>query len=129
MKMQWTALITRILKPLTGGVAALGLLTLGIGPARADVAYGTINNFDTVNDTGVECHGFEIQIEDLHSADITYTYSWNHYGTPRITEDNSNPLRSQVRIRYESAKNADGTWAAYTAIPAGPILPTDGHQF
>jgi hypothetical protein len=108
---------------------ALAALALTSGVARAGVAYGTINNFDTVNDTGVECHGFEIEIEDLHSADITYTYSWNHYGTPRITEDNSNPLRPRVRIRYESAKNADGTWAAYTAIPAGPILPTDGHQF
>ena len=129
MKTQWTAPITRILKPLAGGLAALCLLALGTGSVQAGVAYGTINNFDTVNDTGVECHGFEIEIEDIRSADITYTYSWNHYGTPRITEDNSNPLRPRVRIRYESAKNADGTWAAYTAIPSGPILPTDGHQF
>jgi len=108
---------------------ALGVLALASGTARASTAYGTINNFDCVNDTGVECHGFEIEIEDLHSSDITYTYNWNHYGTPRITEDNSNPLRPKVRIRYESLKNANGTWAAYTAIPSGPILPTDGHQF
>src|SRR5213592_3042691 len=96
---------------------------------HGSVAYGTINNFDTVNDTGVECHGFEIEIEDLHSQDITYTYNWNHYGTPRITEDNSNPLHSKVRIRYESLKNTNGAWAAYTAIPSGPIAPTDGHRF
>lgn len=108
---------------------ALGSVALGVGPATAAVAYGTINNFDTVNDTGVECHGFEIEIEDLHSRDITYTYNWNHYGTPRITEDTTNPLHPKVRIRYESAKNPDGTWAAYTAIPSGPIAPTDGHQF
>jgi hypothetical protein len=124
-----TAPNLHVLKPLAGRLVAIGLLMLGIGQARAGVAYGTINNFDTVNDTGVECHGFEIEIDDLHSADITYTYSWNHYGTPRITEDNSNPLRPKVRVRYESLKNADGTWAAYTAIPSGPILPTDGHQF
>ena len=97
--------------------------------AQAGIAYGSINNFDTVNDTGVECHGFEIEIEDLHSADITYTYNWNHYGTPQITEDNFNPLHPKVIVRYASAKNADGTWAAYTAIPSGPIAPTDGHQF
>jgi len=119
----------RMLRALRGVVLACCVLPLGSGIARASVAYGTINNFDTVNDTGVECHGFEIEIEDIHSADITYTYNWNHYGTPKITEDNSNPLHSKVRIRYESARNADGTWAAYTAIPAGPILPTDGHQF
>jgi len=92
-------------------------------------AYGSINNFDAVNDTGVECHGFEIEIEDIHSRDITYTYDWNHYGTPVISEDNSNPLHPKVFVRYESKKNPDGSWASYTAIPSGPISPTDGHQF
>lgn len=108
------------------GAAIFAALAL---KAEGSVAYGTLNNFDTVNDTGVECHGFEIEIEDVHSTDITYTYDWNHYGTPRISEDNSDPLHSRVRIRYESRRNADGSWAAYTAIPAGPIAPTDGHQF
>lgn len=98
-------------------------------PAQASIAYGSINNFDTVNDTGVECHGFEIEVEDVHSTDISYTYDWNHYGVPRITEDNSDPLHPKVIVRYESAKNPDGSWAAFTAVPAGPIAPTDGHQF
>ena len=31
---------------------------------RASIAYGSINNFDTVNDTGTVCHGFEIEIDD-----------------------------------------------------------------
>ncbi len=110
-------------------VATVGFLLLGITSVRASVAYGSINNFDTVNDTGVECHGFEIEIDDIHSADITYTYSWNHYGTPKISEDNADPLHPKVRVRYESARNPNGTWAAYTAIPSGPIAPTQGHQF
>lgn len=111
------------------GVLALCVLALSGAAAHASIAYGSINNFDTVNDTSNECHGFEIEIEDIHSQDITYTYNWNHYGTPKITEDNSNPLHPKVRVRYESAKNTDGTWAAYTAIPSGPIAPTDGHRF
>ena len=37
-------------------------------------AYGSINNFDAVNDTGTECHGFEIEIDGCYSRDITYTY-------------------------------------------------------
>lgn len=98
-------------------------------PASASIAFGSINNFDTVNDTGVVCHGFEIEIDDIHSRDITYTYDWNHYGVPKITEDNTDPLHPKVFVRYESARNANGTWAAYTAIPSGPINPTDGHQF
>jgi len=106
----------------------LALLAFGPQGAVASTAYGDLNNFDVVNDTGEECHGFEIEIEDVHSTDITYTYDWNHFGAPRITEDNSDPAHPRVTIRYESAQNADGSWAAYTAVPAAPLTPTDGHM-
>jgi hypothetical protein len=97
--------------------------------ARASIAYGSINNFDTVNDTGHECHGFEIEIEDCRTTDITYTYNYNHYGVPRFEQDDTDPLHPKCRIRWESKKNPDGSWAAYTAIPSGPIAPTNGHMF
>jgi hypothetical protein len=97
--------------------------------AEASTAYGSLNNFDCVNDTGVETHGFEIELEDVHSTDITYTYDYNHYGIPKITEDNSDPNHPRVIVRYAASKNPDGTWTAFTAIPSGPITPTDGHQF
>ena len=102
---------------------------LGAAASRASTAYGSLNNFDCVNDTGVEGHGFEIELDDIHSRDITYTYDYNHYGVPSITEDNTDALHPKVFVRYASAKNPDGTWAAYTAIPAGPIPPTQGHEF
>jgi hypothetical protein len=106
------------------------VLILSANAARSQgIAYGSITNFDTVNDTGHECHGFEIELEDCHSTDVGYTYDYNHYGTPRITEDNSIPAHPACHVRWESAKRPDGSWAAYTAIPAGPIAPTDGHQF
>ena len=106
------------------------LLLLSLQAARSSgVAYGTVNNFDTVNDTGVQCHGFEIELDDVTSADITYTYDYNHYGTPKITEDTfSVPGHTNVFVRYEALWTNTG-WAAYTAIPAGPIPPTAGHQF
>jgi hypothetical protein len=106
-----------------------GLLAYTTSVARASIAYGSINNFDTVNDTGHECHGFEIEIEDCPSTSITYTYNYNHYGVPNITEDNSVAGHPKCRIRWESKKKVDGTWAAYTAIPSGPISPTNGHMF
>jgi hypothetical protein len=105
--------------------ALLGISSAALGSQ----AYGSLNNFDCVNDTGVETHGFEIELDYGHSTDVTYTYDYNHYGIPKISEDTSDPLHPKVFIRYVSAKNPDGTWAAYTAIPAGPINPTQGHQF
>lgn len=120
--------ITRSISAAFSLVAAVSILALS-SPAHASIAYGSINNFDTVNDTGDKCHGFEIEIDDAHSTDITYTYDYNHYGVPKIREDDTVPAHPVVFVRYASAKNADGTWAAYTAVPAGPISPTDGHQF
>jgi hypothetical protein len=108
-------------------IVLLTMLALPCGAYAA--AYGSLNNFDCVNDTGVEAHGFDIELDDVHSKDITYTYDYNHYGVPKITEDNSDPLHPKVLVRYASAKNPNGTWAAYTAIPSGPIAPTQGHQF
>ena len=105
------------------------LTPLLAGSARASIAYGSINNFDTVNDTGHECHGFEIEIEDCHSTDITHTYNYNHYGVPNITEDTSVAGHPKSVVRWQSKKNPDGSWASYTAIPSGPINPTNGHMF
>jgi hypothetical protein len=107
------------------------LLTLLAAPAvaSASIAYGTLNNFDCVNDTGVEAHGFEIELDDVHSKDITYTYDYNHYGIPKITEDNTDPAHPKVFIRYAATRDPSGKWTAFTAIPSGPITPTDGHQF
>ncbi|MCA9427099.1 MAG: hypothetical protein KC994_18605, partial [Candidatus Omnitrophica bacterium] len=106
------------LKKLVGLIlGVLIAMSFANGATAQGIAYGTLNNFDTVNDTGVPCHGFEIEIEDIHSKDITYTYDWNHYGVPNITEDNSDPLHSRVFVRYESKKNPDGSWASFTAVP------------
>jgi hypothetical protein len=105
------------------------LLILALSPsADASTAWGSINNFDAVNDTSNVCHGFEIEIDGIHSRDISYTYDWNHYGVPKITEDTNDPSLSKVFVRYESPKT-NGTWAAFTSVPAAPISPTDGHQF
>jgi hypothetical protein len=110
-------------------LAAICGLALAGAQVHGSTAYGSLGNFDCVNDTGVEAHGFEIELDDIHSTEVTYTYDYNHYGTPKITEDKSDPLHPKVFVRYAATRNLDGSWTAYTAIPAGPISPTDGHQF
>ncbi len=108
--------------------AAASLLVLAVGRLQAGIAYGTINNFDTVNDTSNVCHGFEIELDDCRSQDITYCYSYNHYGTPSIRQDTSVPGHTNCFVRY-AAVYSNGVWSAYTAIPTGPIAPTLGHSF
>jgi hypothetical protein len=108
---------------------ALFALILATPSASASQAYGTIGNFDVVNDTGHECHGFEIELEDCHSTDISYTYDYNHYGKCAITEGNTVALHPKTIIRWASAKKTDGSWAAHTIVPTAPIAPTNGHMF
>jgi hypothetical protein len=98
-------------------------------PAIASTAFGDLNNFDVYNDTGTECHGFEIELEDVHSADVTYTYDWNHYGAPTITEDHADPAHPKVYVRYAAKYNAaTGSFSAFTATPSAAPSPTNGHQ-
>lgn len=112
-----------------GLLAALLIACPGVMLA-AGIAYGTVNNFDTVNDTSNVCHGFEIELDDIRSSDITYTFDYNHYGTPKITEDTwTVPGHTNVHIFYQAVWTNNSGWSAYTAIPPGPIPPTQGHQF
>jgi hypothetical protein len=114
-------------------LSVLTCLALTSGTARAGIAYGSINNFDTVNDTSNVCHVFEIELDDIQTRDITYTYDYNHYGTPKITEFTTNDvagLHTNVLVRYEAVFNASSSsWSAYTAIPTTNIPPTAGHAF
>jgi len=104
------------------------LIPLSPISVMASQAYGSINNFDVVNDTGAPCHGFEIELDDITSAQITYTYDYNHYSTPVISTDFTDPIHPKTFIRYE-AKYNNGIWSAYTAVPTNAISPTAGHQF
>ena len=114
-------------KPMVRLACGLALILWTATSASASTAYGDLNNFDVFNDTGQDCHGFEIELDDVHSTDITYTYDWNHYGAPTITEDNSDPNHPKVFVRY-AAKYSGSAFNAYTAVPASPPSPTDGHM-
>jgi hypothetical protein len=110
-------------------ICIAALAAFAAKPSIASTAYGDLNNFDVFNDTGTDCHGFEIELEDIHSTDVTYTYDYNHYGTPRISEDNSDPLHPKVLVRYAATfDGATNRFSAYTAVPSMPPAATNGHQ-
>lgn len=120
------------LQPLCLVFAAVGSVALAVNTGHAGIAYGTVNNFDTVNDTSNVCHGFEIELDDCQSLDISYTFDYNHYGNPKISErtyqDGLLVWHTNVLVDYEGVWTNTG-WSAYTAIPSGPIAPTGGHAF
>ncbi|MFA5940027.1 MAG: putative Ig domain-containing protein [Sinimarinibacterium sp.] len=120
---------SRKLRPAAAFAALAAACTFASAPALASTAFGDLNNFDVFNDTTTPTHGFEIELDDVHSTDITYTFDWNHYGAPRITEDNADPAHPRVFVRYEARYDAaSGTFSAYTAVPPAPPSPTNGHM-
>jgi len=101
---------------------AIAPFMLGPQSANATTVIGDLGNFDTLNDTGQICYGFEIEIDGIHSTDISYTFDWNHYGTPKIREDNTDPANPKVFVRYESTPDASGNWGANNNVTNAPSL-------
>lgn len=101
-------------------------------PAPTPLTYGTLDNFDVINDTGGETHGFEIELEGISVADVPYTFGapYQRYGDPTITS----PSPGVVVIRY-AATYSGGQWGSTVAgapgstpIAVAPYLPTQGHS-
>jgi hypothetical protein len=111
-------------------VAVLPLLVLALlmpASASAEVQFGTLSNFDVFNDTGEETHGFEIELEGVSSADVSYTFGAPYqyrYGTPKLID-----FPGGVYVRYESAYDAGTkTFTQGTPLAPSPITPTLGHE-
>jgi hypothetical protein len=116
----------RLLAPRATPIAlAAALLALAAVPAQAQV-FGSLANFDAVNDTGHVAHGFEVEILDP-SYDRSKIYSVfgldrnfgvpptsvERYGAPTITDLPG----IGVSVRY-AASFAAGAWSVGT--PTGP---------
>ena len=109
----------------TGLTFAVAALLAFAHPATAQI-YGSLANFDAVNDTNQDAHGFEIQIEDP-----TYTRSKiysvfgldRNFGVPPTSvERYGAPVIADlpgigVSVRY-AATFANGLWNVRT--PSGP---------
>lgn len=106
--------------------AGMTVAALWMGSPAAAQVYGSLANFDVVNNTGGECQGFEVEIEDP-SYDHTKIYSVfgldrnfgvpptsvERYGAPTITDIPG----VGVTVRYQ-ADFANGVWSKHT--PSGP---------
>jgi hypothetical protein len=69
-------------------------------PAGAQTAtvFGSLSNFDVVNHTEHEAHGFEIELEGLQPNDIYASFSVQRYGIAQIEA-----TATGTRVRWSSA--------------------------
>ncbi len=111
------------LKPIVGLALALSASNL-----HAQV-FGSLANFDVVNDTGKTAHGFEIDIHDIHAKDISSLFGaanrWpnmERYGAPTVTEF-TDATGFGVKIIYQATNN--GSWSSGTPSGTLPVSPSD----
>jgi hypothetical protein len=96
-------------------VAALAFIIFILAPvatrAQTATVSGSLSNFDVINDTGHDAHGFEIQLEGLQPNDVYYTFDVQRYGPPVIT-----PYATGVRVRWSSPYDANAQAFAQTTV-------------
>lgn len=81
---------------------------------------GTLSNFDVLNNTGQEAHGFEIQIEGVSSADIYRIFgNWGGTNVIRYGQGTATNYPGGVYVRWMSPWDPNTqTFAPGTPVPA-----------
>ena len=111
------------MKSLISAIPAAVALTLAIAPSVATaVVVGYLGNFDVINDTGQTAYGFEIDLEGIHSSDVSDVFGGPGRGFP--TGRGFDPLTSVERYGAPSITEYTngavfGTKVTYTAIHNG----------
>jgi hypothetical protein len=113
-------------------------VSMAIAPGMSSASViGFLGNFDVINDTGSVAHGFEIDLEGLHSSDITDTFggvgrgfpsgrgfdpatSVQRYGAPTITEYSNGTTFGTKVTYYGLYDSASGNWDYGT--PSGTFI-------
>lgn len=102
-----------------------------VGRVSAGTFFGALSNFDAVNDTSSPCNGFEIELDDIQSRDVTYTFDFQRYGMPKITEDTflvSGVSHPRTFVRWMSSYDqANHVFTQTTPVAAPNFQNTGGH--
>ncbi len=87
--------------------------------AQTATVYGQLGNFDVINHTGHDGHGFEIEMEGINPEDLYYSFSAQRYGTASVT-----PTTTGIKVRWTSAY-ANGAFTQ-TTLAHAPNTPFAG---
>jgi Divergent InlB B-repeat domain len=100
---------------------ALALFAAPAARAQSATVFGSLSNFDVVNNTGKDAHGFEIQLEGLQPGDVYYTFSVQRYGSPVVV-----PYATGVYVRWTSAYDNNAQQFLQTTLAHAPGTPFAG---
>ena len=67
-------------------VLAAMIFTSAIVGAQTATVSGQLANFDVINNTGHDAHGFEIELDGVQVNDVPYSFSVERYGPSTITQ-------------------------------------------
>ncbi|MBN8732762.1 MAG: hypothetical protein J0L64_19645 [Acidobacteria bacterium] len=116
-----------MMQRLSRGLWTAGLLAAlavrGMAQEPSVTVYGALSNFDVVNDTGHDVHGFEIEFHGV--SGVNSYYNWNRYGPPQVV-----PMQGGggVHVRWMSSYDANsGRFVTGTPQAVRPTAMT-GHQ-
>ncbi len=91
--------------------------------AQTVTLFGSLSNFDVLNDTGQDAHGFEIELDGITPAQAPYYFSATRYGGPSV-----NAIPGGVVLRYASPWDAAAQRFSITTIVPAVFQPTFGHS-
>src|SRR5258708_37219460 len=81
------------------------LLAFRVAPiavyAQSVTLFGALTNFDVLNDTGQDTHGFEIELDGITRSQVLYTFPATRYGGATVTA-----FTGGVYVRWQSAWDA-----------------------
>jgi hypothetical protein len=106
-------------------IAIVVMTLIVVPPTSAQTTFGTLSNFDVFNDTGAECHGFEIELDGISADKVVYTFggTYERYGNATVTN-----FAGGTFVRYESPWDAVNLkFTQTTPMAPAVITPTNGH--
>lgn len=88
--------------------------------AQTVTVYGTPSNFDVLNDTGQDVHGFDVELQGISQADLAGVWTASRFPYTILTTPNG------IVIHYASPYT-NGQYTITTVRPA-VFAPTGGHS-
>ena len=106
----------------------VGLLALLAAPlalqtlqAQSVTLFGALSNFDVLNDTGQDTHGFEIELQGIST--VPYSFPATRYGASK-----SSVIPGGVVLRWSSPWDAANQRFSISTVTPAVFQPTGGHS-